>query len=62
MSNNGYIRPLEYWMRRGIKIIHTLPLGWKEQYSASPAPDGYMWVSNGKSMFSEFFELALLKK
>lgn len=59
--SNGYIRSLEYWRSRGIKIIHTLPLGWKEQYSASPAPEGYKWVSNGKSMFGGEFELALLK-
>lgn len=59
MKNNG--KSLEYWMGRGIKVLHTLPQGWKEKYSASPAPNGYKWVSNGKPMFTDNFEMALLK-
>lgn len=61
MENNGYKRTLEYWRSRGIKILHTLPQGWKEKYSACNAPEGYKWVSNGKPMFSEGYEMALLK-
>lgn len=61
MRSNGYIRTLDYWRSRGIKILHTLPQGWKEKKSACTAPDGYMWISNGKPMFSEGYEMALLK-
>lgn len=59
MKNNR--NTLEYWMGRGIKVIHCLPEGWKEFKSACTAPEGYMWVSNGKSMFGGEFEHALLK-
>lgn len=61
MKSNGYIRTLEYWIGRGIKILHTLPSGWKELKSACIAPEGYKWVSNGKSMFGGEFKHALLK-
>lgn len=61
MKSNGYIRTLEYWKGRGIKVLHSLPEGWKEFKSASTAPNGYKWISNGKSMFGGEFEHALLK-
>ena len=52
---------LEYFISVGVKILDTLPEGWKELKNATTAPVGYKWVYNRKSHFSGEYEHALLK-
>jgi hypothetical protein len=35
--------------------------GWKEIRGATTAPSGYVWIYNGKSIFSKEYRHALLK-
>jgi hypothetical protein len=39
----------------------TMPSGWKEIRGATTAPNGYVWINNRKSVFSEENRHALLK-
>ena len=39
----------------------TMPSGWKEIRGATTAPNGYVWINNRKSVFSEEYRHALLK-
>lgn len=38
-----------------------MPEGWKEIRGATTAPNGYVWINNHKSVFSEEYRHALLK-
>jgi hypothetical protein len=40
---------------------YTMPPGWKEIRGATTAPSGYVWIYNGKSIFSKEYQHALLK-
>lgn len=44
-----------------IKILDSLPKGWKWLDGATTAPLGYRWAWNGKSRFGGEFEHALVK-
>jgi hypothetical protein len=39
----------------------AMPPGWKEIRGATTAPSGYVWIWNGKSIFSKEYRHALLK-
>ena len=39
----------------------SLPPGWKELRGAATAPSGYVWIWNGKSIFSDEYRHALLR-
>ena len=39
----------------------TMPPGWKEIRGATTAPSGYVWIYNGKSIFTKEYRHALLK-
>ena len=43
------------------KTILEMPEGWNIVKGASTAPNGFVWVSNGKSFFGGERERALLK-
>lgn len=45
-----------------VKKLDKPPRGWKKIKSASSAPNGYEWWSNGKSRFKEGYESALVKE
>lgn len=45
----------------GVKIYHSLPEGWKKINDALTAPDGYIWIWNGKSILKKEFRHGLLK-
>ena len=44
-----------------IRLDNPMPDGWKEINGAMTAPNGYVWIFNGKSVFSKEYEHALLK-
>lgn len=44
-----------------VKVLNTLPNGWKWRQGATTAPHGYRWAYNGKSMFVGEYEQALIK-
>ena len=35
-----------------VKVFFQMPDGWKEIIGAQTAPSGYVWIFNGKSMFT----------
>ena len=43
------------------KVFDKVPNGWKPIEGATTAPEGYKWYSNGKSIFSDAHEQALIK-
>ena len=52
---------IAYFMKNGVKFLNSMPEGWKEIKGAMTAPNGYIWIFNGKSIFSKEYEHALLK-
>lgn len=44
-----------------VKVFYQMPNGWKEIWDAQTAPSGYVWIFNGKSIFSSEYQHALLK-
>lgn len=44
-----------------IKILDSLPKGWKYLDGATTAPNGFRWASNGKSRFSADYRHALVR-
>lgn len=44
-----------------VKVFNQMPTGWKETKYAMTAPNGYIWIYNGKSIFSSENQHALLK-
>lgn len=38
-----------------------MPKGWKVIEGAQTAPDGYIWINNGKSLFGGEYEQGLLR-
>lgn len=54
-------KTISYFMEKGVKILDEMPRGWKVNKGATTAPDGYVWIWNGKSLFSGEYQHALLK-
>ena len=44
-----------------VKVVDSLPDGWKEDKRATTAPKGYVWVTNNKSRFGGERKAALMK-
>lgn len=54
----------EEWTRyllRTVRVVDSLPDGWRVNKGATTAPRGYAWINNGKSLFGGHYEHALLK-
>lgn len=52
---------MKAWGRVGnAQVKTTVPKGWKELEGATTAPNGFKWITNGKSMFGGGFEQALV--
>lgn len=45
----------------GIPIYDTMPDGWRVIQGAMTAPNGYVWIYNGKSIFSKEYRHAYLR-
>lgn len=54
-------KTLDYFIKKGVKIVNEKPIGWKIIENATTAPCGYKWISNGKSLFNGERRTALLK-
>lgn len=44
-----------------IKILDSLPKGWKWLEGATTAPNGFRWANNNKSRFSVEYRHALVR-
>lgn len=42
-------------------VENKLPNDWKRIKGATTAPKGFMWISNGKSLFNQDYRRALLR-
>lgn len=51
---------IDYWKSKGIKIYNELPEGWFINKGTLTNPNGTVWISNGKSLFSKEYEHGLL--
>lgn len=47
---------------REVRVLPSVPKGWKEIEGATTAPKGYKWYSNGESLFGDKYEYALIKQ
>lgn len=52
---------IETFVEMGVKIFTSMPDGWKDIKGALTAPNGYKWIYNGKPIFGDEYEQALLK-
>lgn len=46
---------------RGVRVYRKLPEGWRINNLATTAPHGYMWIWNGKNLFSKEYRHALMR-
>ncbi len=55
------INYMKAWGRVGdSKVMTSVPKGWREIEGATTAPEGFKWITNGKSMFGGEREQALV--
>ena len=54
-------RAIDYFRRRGMRFLDDMPEGWKVLKGAQMAPEGYVMIYNGKSIFDKEYQHALLK-
>ena len=47
--------------RNGIRVFNRMPQGWKVLDGATHSPRGYVWASNGRSLFDAGRESALVR-
>ena len=52
---------IETFVEMGVKILTSMPDGWKDVKGALTDPNGYKWIYNGKPIFGDEYEQALLK-
>ena len=52
---------IKTFVEMGVKILTSMPDGWKDVKGALTAPNGYKWIYNGKPIFGDEYEQALLK-
>lgn len=45
---------------KNVQVFSACPEGWKVLTGATTAPAGYVWISNGKSLFGGEYEQGLL--
>ena len=48
-------------INKSVKVLNEMPKGWEVLNNSTTAPVGYIWIYNGKSLFSKQRERALLK-
>lgn len=48
-------------MKNTLSILDEIPVGWRLLKGATMAPVGYDMISNGKSLFSSDYQIALIK-
>lgn len=55
-------RRIAYFKKLGVQVLDKMPEGWIELKGATTAPNGYVWIYNGKCPlnFAEY-KSALLK-
>ena len=53
---------LARFREQGVRVLDTPPEGWRVRVGALTAPNGYVWYYNGKSLFSDEYESALVKE
>lgn len=54
-------KTLDYFIKKGVKIVNENPKGWEILSNATTSPVGYVWMYNGKSLFSGERKRKLLK-
>ena len=59
--NSKTLALIAYFKKNGVKFLDKMPEGWKEIKGATTAPNGYVWIFNGKSIFTKEYQHALLK-
>lgn len=47
---------------QGVKVYENMPKGWRVIKGALTAPKGYVWICNGKSIFSKEYEKGYIKE
>lgn len=52
----------EFFIELGVPFYCEMPDGWAVIKEATTAPNGYVWINNQKSVFSDEYEHALLRK
>lgn len=52
---------IKIFVEQGVKIFTSMPDGWKYVKGALTAPNDYKWIYNGKPIFGDEYEQALLK-
>jgi len=58
MMNKKTQKTIAYFKEIGVRFIDKMPKGWKVLQGAQAAPNGYVWVFNGKNPFRENSEYA----
>ena len=43
-----------------VPYMDHVPKGWKENTYATTAPEGYVWIDNGKSHFDKGYKSAIV--
>ena len=47
---------------KNVDVYDRMPEGWSENKGALTAPRGYVWISNGASVFSSDYRHGLLRR
>lgn len=55
-------RIIEFAVKNDVELYTSMPLGWRKVIGAMTAPQGSIWIYNGKSLFSSERKTALLVK
>ena len=45
-------------INKNVKVLNEMPKGWEVLNNSTTAPVGYIWIYNGKSLFSKQRERA----
>lgn len=51
-------KKIAYFKELGVSFLDKMPKGWKVLQGAQNAPNGYVWVFNGKDPFKKNSEYA----
>lgn len=54
-------RKISFFKSAGVIVFDKKPKGWRRIKGATAAPNGYVWISNGRSIFDKDYHHALLK-
>lgn len=53
---------IDDFKQQGVDVFDKMPKGWVEVENTNTQPNGYVWVSNNKSLFGGERKHGLLKK